>query len=358
MAAFDNLGSTSANSDSNLPIGAVTVVGIWLFFKSPARAKEASVGFAARFKQFDPIGTLLFIPAIVCLLLALQWGGVKYAWSDGKIIALFILFGILLILFIAVQIWKGELATVPPRIASQRSVAAGSFFGLCLGASFFIFIYYLPIWFQAIKNSSATDSGIRVLPIILAQVIASVVTGGMTSKIGYYTQFMFFATVLMSIGAGLMYTFKVDSGIGMWIGYQVIFGLGSGCGFQVPLIGAQTALALEDVPIGTSVVMFIQLLGGALFTSIANNIFNNKLINNILAENLPGIDSNVIARAGATNIRALVPPEALDQVLVAYNDALTRAFQIALIMACISIVGAIFMEWKSVKGKKVDAVAA
>ena len=67
----------------NLPIGAVTFAVITLFFKSPVREKEDSIGFKARFQQFDPFGTMVFIPAIVCLLLALQWGGSKYPWGNG-----------------------------------------------------------------------------------------------------------------------------------------------------------------------------------------------------------------------------------------------------------------------------------
>lgn len=68
----------------NLPIGAVTIFGIAWFFDSPPRKNETSIGFKDRVQQFDPIGTVLFIPCIVCLLLALQWGGTKYPWSNGK----------------------------------------------------------------------------------------------------------------------------------------------------------------------------------------------------------------------------------------------------------------------------------
>lgn len=69
----------------NLPLGAVTILGIALFFTSPPREQENSIGFWERAKQFDPIGTILFVPCIVCLLLALQWGGSKYHWGDGEI---------------------------------------------------------------------------------------------------------------------------------------------------------------------------------------------------------------------------------------------------------------------------------
>lgn len=84
------------------------------------------LGWKAKLEQFDIFGTIVFLPMIICLLLALQWGGSKYAWGDGKIIALFVVFGVLLICFVSIQFWKGENATVPPRVISQRSVGAGA----------------------------------------------------------------------------------------------------------------------------------------------------------------------------------------------------------------------------------------
>ena len=191
----------------NLPIGAVTILGIALFFTSPTRRNEESIGFMERFKQFDPLGTTLFIPCIVCLLLALQWGGSKYPWSNGrhfstscmrrnaksrlgKVIALFVIFGILAIAFGAVQLWQQDNATVPPRILKKRSIAFGAWFVVCLGGSFFILIYYIPIWFQAIKGTSAVESGIRNLPMILGLVLVSIGSGIGITLIGYYTPFM------------------------------------------------------------------------------------------------------------------------------------------------------------------------
>lgn len=85
---------------------------------------------------------------IVCLLLALQWGGSKYPWSNGRIIALFVVFGVLLIAFSAIQVWKKDHATVPPRLLKQRTVAGACWYILTMGAAFFIFVYYIPIWFQ------------------------------------------------------------------------------------------------------------------------------------------------------------------------------------------------------------------
>ncbi|KAL9117491.1 MAG: hypothetical protein Q9187_005973 [Circinaria calcarea] len=324
---------------------------------SPPRAKEAAVGFNARLKQFDPIGTVLFIPAIICLLLALQWGGTTYAWSNGRIIALFIMTGLLLIGFLAVQVWKGENATVPLRIMNQRTMIGGAWFAVTLGGAFFILVYYLPIWFQAIQGTSATGSGIRNLPLILGQVIMVIGSGVLTTKLGYYTPFVYGSVVLMSIGAGLLTTLTPESGPGKWIGYQVLFGFGTGLGFQQPVIAAQTVLKHEDIPIGTAALLFIQLLGGALFVSVGSNIFNNKLVSNLAAA-LPDVRPDKIVSAGATGLKNIVRPQDLPTVLVAYNAALTKTFQIALVLACLSALGAVLFEWKSVKGKKIEAAAA
>jgi len=106
----------------NLPIGAITIVAIMIFFKSPERVAVANLGWKARVQEFDPYGTAVFIPAIISLLLALQWGGTKYPWSDAKIIALFVVFGVLISAFIAIQFWKQDSGTIPPRIMKKRSM--------------------------------------------------------------------------------------------------------------------------------------------------------------------------------------------------------------------------------------------
>ncbi|KAI1290513.1 MFS general substrate transporter [Xylaria venustula] len=340
----------------NLPIGAVTLVVIGIFFTSPVRTEQrqqVQETFMERLMRFDPIGTLIFIPAIVSLLLALQWGGTTYPWSNGRIIALFVVFGVLLIIFLYVQWRQQENATVPPRIFRQRTVMAGSFFAFTVGSAFFLFVYYIPIWFQSVQSVSAVNSGIRNLPLLLSVVVTSIVAGGLITTFGYYTPFMIFGSILAAIGGGLLTTWTPYVSTGTWIGYQILFGIGVGAGFQQPLIAVQTVLGIDDVPIGTSVIAFMQTLGGALFVSVGNNVFNNKLVEQ-LAEHLPGTNPETIIAVGSTNLKKVLPADILPAVILSYNNALTTAFTVATALAAISIVGAVFMEWKSVKGKKLE----
>src|SRR5450432_1365575 len=139
----------------SLPIGAVTVVIlIFILHLEPI----PTVPLRQQLTRLDPLGTLVFLPGIVCLLLALQCGGSTYPWSSAQIVALFVLAGVLLSAFIAIQLWKGENATVPPRIISQRSVACGVVYATCVGGAMISLIYFIPIWFQAVKDVNAVQS--------------------------------------------------------------------------------------------------------------------------------------------------------------------------------------------------------
>jgi hypothetical protein len=317
-----------------------------LTLKAPS-AMKASTSIRQQINQLDPLGGLCFLPGVICLLLALQWGGSTYAWSDGRIIALLVLFGLLMIAFIAIQVWKGETATVPPRIFRQRSIASGFFYTFTIGASMLIIVYFLPLWFQSVKGVSPVKSGIMLLPLIMSLVIASILTGVAVSKFGYYTPFMFAGTVFMATGAGLLTTFTTSTGHSKWIGYQVIFGLGLGLGAQQSNLAAQTVLAKPDAPTGISLMFFAQTLGGAIFVSAGQNVFSSHLVSSL--SNVAGLDAVSIINSGATNIRTVVSSASLSLVLTAYNKALTDVYRVAVITTCLSIVGALTMEWKSVK---------
>lgn len=341
----------------NLPFGAVTALFIIVFFRPPDEKAKEELSFIGKIRLLDLEGAALFIPGVVCLLLALQWGGTTYAWNNGRIIALFVLFGVLIIGFVGVQIWKQERATVPPRVFKNRNVWSCSIFAACLGASFFIMVFYLPIWFQAIKGVSAVKSGIMNLPMILTLVFMSMAAGATVTVVGYYTPFMLMASVLMSIGAGLLSTFKVNTGHPEWIGYQVLFGAGIGFGMQQTMVAIQASLPGPDVPIGTAVMMFSQTLGGALFISVGQNVFTNRLVSNVAAAHIAGLNPAMVVNTGATEIQSLIPSQFLPAVLAAYNKAVTQTFYVSVAMACLSLLGAACVPWNSVKGKKIVAAA-
>ncbi|KAK7743288.1 hypothetical protein SLS53_004373 [Cytospora paraplurivora] len=320
----------------------------------------AGVGSAGIFSgaitlaQLDAPGLIALLGGVICLLLALEWGGTTYAWRNGRIIALLVIAILLMMSFIAVQIIWPNTATVPPRIFVQRSIMAAFFAMFTAGATMMTTVYYLPLWFQAVEGVSAVQSGIRLLPLVIGQVIGSLAGGIGIQKSGYYTPFMLFSIVLMSIGTGLLTTLQVNTSEGKWIGYQIPYGIGLGTTLQAPLLAAQTVLPLKDVPIGTSLMFFSQLLGGAIFVSVGQNLFDNYFVKDLAG--VPGVNVTTILQQGATTIVDISEPTK-GYVVTAYNDALRKVFITGLVMACITFLGAAAMEWKSVKktAPKADA---
>jgi MFS family permease len=169
----------------NLPFGAFAALAVLLFFHPPDRPDLAKLSVLDRVKKIDWLGLFLFIPSIVSLLLALQWGGSRYPWSNGRIIGLFVVFGVAAIAFGVVQFWRKDDAIVPPRIITQRSIAAGAWYAFCNAAAFLIVVYYTPLWHQVIQNVSAVDSGLRLLPVLIGLVVMAMVSGALVSVTGY-----------------------------------------------------------------------------------------------------------------------------------------------------------------------------
>ncbi|KAF3929689.1 hypothetical protein AA313_de0204746 [Arthrobotrys entomopaga] len=258
--------------------------------------------------------------------------------------------GVLLVGFFLVQVFLPKTATLPMRILKQRSVVAGFWMTLCIGSSNYIFIYFLPLWFQSIKGVSAVDSGIRLLPLMLSIVLGSLIGGATTSKIGYYTPWAIFGSILLSVGAGLLTTLQADgTSAAKWIGYQIVYGLGMGVSFQTPNLAVQTVLPKPDIPIGLSFMFFGQLAGAAIFVAVGENILGNQLVRRL--SNIPGFNKSLVVNGGATALLGSVPAEFRHTVLVGYNEALRNVFQVGLVLCCLTILGAVGLEWRSILKK-------
>ena len=334
----------------NLPFGGLSFVAILFFFQNPER-QYSHISLKKRMKEVDLLGALFLICAIVCLLLALQWGGLTYAWGNSKVWGNLLGFGLIISVFIAIQLRTGDRATIPYRVFTQRTVLFSCLFTAFLSMALYTHIFYLPFYFQAAKGTSAEESGIRTIAYLVSMTIASIVVGGAITGIGYYSPFMWVGSAIFTIGSGMLYTLEADSSAGYWIGYQILAGLGAGCCVQIPFIAVQVVTSEKDMPVANAMVTFFNSLGGAISISVAQNIFINSLQREI-PKYAPDLDPKVVIGAGATHVKQVVPPESLHGVLEAYTKAIVSAFILAIATGGIAFFLSLRMEWKSVKGKK------
>jgi Na+/melibiose symporter-like transporter len=119
-------------------------------------------------------------------------------------------------------------------------------------------IYFLPFYFQAVKGTTAEESGIRCIPYLVSITLASIVVGGLITALGPYNPPMWAGVIIFTVGSAMVYTLKVGSGAGMWIGYQILAGVGAGACVQIPFLAVQVVLSEKDMPVGNAVSHHLQ----------------------------------------------------------------------------------------------------
>ncbi|KAK2025350.1 MFS general substrate transporter [Colletotrichum zoysiae] len=339
----------------NLPFGAVGLALIWISLRKPPPAIKRGLPWKDKIRQLDIPGAILLLGAISCLNLALQWGGIVHPWSHANVFGCLIGFVLLFIAFVCLQAQGKETAIVPLRIFRHRTVAASCGFMMLVQVAIVLHSYYWPIYFQSVRNNSARDSGIVLLPIIVSNTLGTICAGWISSKSRHYVPLMWIGAPVLAVGGGL-YQLMYPKSAGQWIAFQIVSGLGYGICSQMPILAVQVVLSKADVPTGLVTVMFFQLLGGALAPSVGQNLFTDALLR--LLSRVEGIDSAAVVAAGAGEFRKIVKPELLDAVVDAFNTALKNVFLVALAAPVLAWVVSWAMEWRRIPDTKTPTIAA
>ncbi|KAF1949860.1 MFS general substrate transporter [Byssothecium circinans] len=339
----------------NLPIGGAAFLIFFLLFPKPTTPlPQASL--KEKLLQLDLVGATLAVSAVVCYFLALEWGGVRKAWNNGSVIGTLVAWILLSIAFAVVQWFLKERASIIPRILKQRHVAGGSAFMFLLGCANFLMIYNLPLYFQSVKGSSPTKSGILVLPLIVSASLFVIASGILFTKFPFYQFYLLFGASFTAIGAGLLYTLKVDSYSGAYLGYQIVVGIGNGACQQIPLTVVQAFSKPEDLATSMSTVLFFQLLSGAMSVAAAQSIFINRLLSAV-ATRLPDIDPAIVIATGATDLQRVFTPSQLPAIRQSYLDGLHAAWAMAIAFAGAALLTGLSLGFKKIEkpqGKPAD----
>jgi hypothetical protein len=115
-------------------------------------------------------------------LLALGWGGKSgYPWNSGTVIGLFLGAAVMFGIFLGWENHRGDTAMIPLAMFKKRVVTAGCLVQLFLMGTMMISLYYLPIWFQAVVGTSPTISGVYLIPLVVSQILNSIIGGALSA---------------------------------------------------------------------------------------------------------------------------------------------------------------------------------
>lgn len=199
-------------------------------FLLPPLPRQPEKTFMQKAKSIDWLGVVLTAGLFVSFTLAFTFGGAIWPWSDGRVVACIVSFGVLTITFGVTQYYS-FLTNKEDRLFPCEFIADPQLVLLyvcmaCGGAALFVSIYYIPFYFLFVHGDSGTKAAIRLLPFICFYVAMTLVCGATMGRTGYHMVWYLVSGIFLTIGAATMYTVDADTAPAKIYGYGILLGLG------------------------------------------------------------------------------------------------------------------------------------
>jgi len=315
----------------NLPIVVVAIIGGSSYLME-SRDESA--------RRIDFPGIFLSIPGLFALVYAIIEAG-NQGWSAPEVLTVF---GIAAVLLIAFAVWESRAKEpmLPLYFFKNMSFTAANLAMVLVMFAMFGSIFFMSQYLQSVIGYSALEAGVRMLPLALTMVVASIASSRVAGRIG--TKY----TVALGIfiaGLGLLYMsqfFAVDSSYATIIIGIILLPLGLGMTMSPATNSVMQSIPTNKAGIGSAMNDTTRQLGGALGVAILGTLMNNVYVQDIqalkatLGGNMPAEIFNVIESSiqGANIIVANAPlPDAvklliLDTANAAFVNGMTSAMLI------------------------------
>ncbi|KAF7730697.1 hypothetical protein EC973_001646 [Apophysomyces ossiformis] len=272
----------------------------------------------------DVVGIMLWSAGVVCLVLALSWGGTTYAWNSSIVISLLCVSVFLLALF---ALWERRWAAdpiVPRRIFSNRSTVLILIAAFLYGGCFQSLMTYVPLYLSVIRKEDSMATNLELLCLVLVACICNVLTGIVIVKSGRYTWATRTSLAVLSLACGLLNFLYKDSSRGLIVGLMIITGVGSGGMINSEIITAQASVPVKHVPAIVAFMTFCDQVGGITGITIQGSILSNYLYSTLQNLALPGVSPALVRQSSDYLWNLPAPTRSI--VLDVYMDAVRMSF--------------------------------
>jgi len=226
--------------------------------------------------KIDYLGAILMVAATVSILLTVSIYGPEHGWLDARTIGYFIAGLVLVALFIYWES-KAQEPILPLELFKNHTFTVTSILGAVIGAGMFGAIVMLPLYLQVVKGASATEAGLKLIPLMLGIVSTSIFSGKAISKSGKYKKFPVMGTTLMTIGILLMVTLTRETPFWQLSIFAILVGAGLGLSMQTIVIALQNSVEFKDMGVATSSNTFFRSLGSVFGTALFGSILTNRV---------------------------------------------------------------------------------
>lgn len=328
----------------NVPIGIVALVVTSMALKLPHVKREASV---------DYLGAATIVGSVTSLVLYLSWAGPDLGWGSTTGIGLLIAFVALALVFAYVETKVSE-PILPPELFKHWTFVSNISFAMIMGVGMFGGLIYLPIYLQAVKGFTATESGLAMLPMVVGMFATSISSGQLMSRTGRYKWMPITGSAVVGTALVLMSRLAVDTPYWQLALLMLLFGAGLGFTMQVVVTAVQNSVERRHLGAATASVAFFRSMGGAIGTALFGAILNTRLSHH-LQEIVPAAAQGQLGGAAAsmndiTAIHAL-PEPVKTWVLTAFTQSMDDLFLVAVPFMAIAFLIALTMRERPLQGR-------
>lgn len=307
----------------NVPLGALALV---------VTERKLPAAFTASRRRIDVAGAALLVTGVTALLLVLTLGGETYPWGSARLLGLGALSAGALAAFLVVE-RRADEPVLPLRLFREPLVSLSSLVVLIVGMAMFGGVVYLPLFLQVVIGTSATSSGLLLLPLTAGLLITSIGSGRLITRSGRYKPYPIAGMGVLALGLGLLSTMSTQTSLATASLFTAVLGAGIGLVMQNLILVVQNAVPVRDLGTATATATFCRAIGGTLGVAVFGAVLNARLSTILLA--LPGgaaIDPDSLS--SAATVTAL-PAAAREVARTALAASITEVFLVAVPVALV-----------------------
>ena len=250
----------------NVPIAIFAVaVTYWL-----VHVKEPEGGE----RRIDYAGISVLSIGLVSLLIGLDqiadWG-----WSDPKVIAMLVLAAVMIAAFVPIERRAGTHALIPRAVMRNENFTAACVAVLCMAATFFAALLYLPQIMEKQLGYSALESGVGMLPFLAVFALSSFAAGPLYDRVGA-KRLAVLGAAFITLGPILFLAFiEEGSGYGALVPGMIVLGIGAGSFVPTATTAGVTSVDESQASLAGGIVYMFQIAGGAIGLGLTTTVFTD-----------------------------------------------------------------------------------
>ncbi|KAK3113550.1 hypothetical protein LTR53_009035 [Teratosphaeriaceae sp. CCFEE 6253] len=338
----------------NLPLAAL--LAPVYFFVTPSWNPRPDLTNRQKLATIDWLGALLVAAVFAIPITTIAFAGSTFAWNSGTSIALFVVFGVVLVAFAAQQYFAFLTDPVnrlfPTHFLKSRSLVLLYIATACAATANAVVIYYVPLFFVFTRGDDALDAAVRLLPFIVVFIFFVMLAGATLPLTGRYSLYYLVGGALLTAGCALLFTIRHDTSVAKVYGYEILIAAGAGLTFQNGYGVASVKVNAADKSNAIGFINTAQIGTTALALAIASCLYQNLGVS-FLRDALRDYDFPTgllqLALGGAgSDVLASMPPEAATITVNTIAYTIARVFGMSVAAGTLLIVAAMAMRHEKV----------